>query len=35
MAQAGWERPQTGSPELPPKVSTERARRGWNIKGAI
>lgn len=33
MAQTGFERPQTGRPELPPKVSTGRARQGWNIKG--
>jgi hypothetical protein len=35
MAQTGFERPETGSPELPPKVSAERARQGQNVKGMI
>ncbi|MFT3722471.1 MAG: hypothetical protein QM773_02705 [Hyphomonadaceae bacterium] len=35
MAQTGFERPQTGSSELPPKVSAERARQGQNIKGMV
>ena len=35
MAQTGFERPETGSPDLPPKISAERARQGQNIKGMV
>jgi hypothetical protein len=35
MAQTGYEEPKTGSPELPPRESTDRARQGQHIKGMI
>lgn len=35
MAQPGFDRPETGSPDMPPKASVERARQGENIKGMM
>lgn len=35
MAQPGYDHPQTGSPDAPPKISAERARQGQNIKGMV
>jgi hypothetical protein len=35
MAQPGYDRPQTGSPDAPPKSSVEGARQGQNIKGMV